>query len=191
MNPRLLKGKKVVGTEGYILGEINDLHVDPDTWQATAFYVTLSAEATAELNFKKPFLRKIMVCLPTRLIKAIGDVVTLTEPVRNLKDVAEKETQVNPTTLEGKKVVSAKGYAVGEVEGLDVDQDNWQVTGLQVGLTDDAATELGFKRPFISKVVVIIPSTAVSAIGNFITLDKAIENLKSLVECIRSCQKQN
>jgi hypothetical protein len=42
----------------------------------------------------------------------------------------------------------------------------------------------------MSKVVVIIPSSAVSAIGNFVTLDKAIENLKSLLECIKSCQKE-
>jgi sporulation protein YlmC with PRC-barrel domain len=190
MNPILLKGKKVVGTEGYILGEMNDLYVDFSTWQATAFYVILSDMAAAELDFKKPFLRKIIVCLPTELIKAVGDVITLTAPIRNLKDIAEKEIQVNPLKIEGKKVVSTKGYAVGEVEALDVEFSNWQVTGLQVGLTDDAATELGFKRPILSKVAVIIPSSAVGAIGNFVTLDKSIENVKSLVECIRSCQLQ-
>ena len=190
MNPILLKGKKVVGTEGYILGEMNDLHVDFNTWQATAFYVILSDEAAAELDFKKPFLRRIIVCLPTELIQAVGDVITLKTPVRNLKDIAEKEVQVDTVKIEGKKVVSAKGYVVGEVEALDVDFSNRQVTGLQVGLTDDAATELGFKRPILSKVAVIIPSSAVGAIGNFVTLDKSIENLKSLVECIRSCQLQ-
>jgi sporulation protein YlmC with PRC-barrel domain len=186
----LLKGKKVVGTEGYILGEMNDLHVDFNVWQATAFYVILSDEAAAELNFKKPFLRKIIVCLPTELIEAVGDVITLIAPIRNLKDIAEKEMQVSTAKIEGKKVVSAKGYVVGEVEALDVELSNWQVPGLQVALTDDAATELGFKRPILSKVAVIIPSSAVGAVGNFITLDKTIENLKSLIECIRSCQKQ-
>ena len=190
MNPTLLKGKKVVGTEGYILGEMNDLHVDFDTWQATAFYVILSAESAAELDFKKSFLRKIIVCLPTELIKAVGDVITLTAPVRSVKDIAEKEMKINTAKIEGKKVVSEKGYVVGEVEALDVEVSNWQVTGLQVGLTDEAATELGFKRPVLSKVAVIIPSSAIDEIGNFVTLDKSIENLKSLVECIKSCQLQ-
>jgi sporulation protein YlmC with PRC-barrel domain len=190
MNPAVLKGKKVVGNEGYILGEMNDLNFDLEKWQATAFCVVLNAEASAELGFKKPFLRRIMICLPTKLIKAIGDVVTLTIPVKNLKDITEKEMEVAPVKIAGKKVVSTKGYSVGEVEALDVDFSNWQVNGLQVGLTDDAATELGFKRPVMSKVTVIIPSSAVEEIGNFITLDKSIENLKSLVECIRSCQQQ-
>jgi len=190
MNPTLLKGKKVVGTEGYILGDMNDLHVDFDTWQATAFYVVLSDDAAAELNFKKPFLRKVVVCLPTQLIEAVGDVIELVAPTRSLKDIAEKEVQADTVKIEGKKVVSEKGYVVGEVEALDVDFSSWRVTGLQVGLTDDAATELGFKRPVLSKVAVIIPSSAVDEIGNFVTLDKSIENLKSLVECIRSCQLQ-
>jgi len=190
MNPTLLKGKKVVGTEGYILGEMNDLHVDFNTWQATAFCVILSDESAAELDFKKSFLRKIIVCLPTELIKAVGDVITLTAPVRSVKDIAEKEMKINTAKIEGKKVVSEKGYVVGEVEALDVEVSNWQVTGLQVGLTDEAATELGFKRPVLSKVAVIIPSSAIDEIGNFVTLDKSIENLKSLVECIKSCQLQ-
>jgi hypothetical protein len=48
--------------------------------------------------------------------------------------------------------------------------------------------ELGFKRPVRSKVVVVIPGSAVGSIENFVTLDKAVESLKSLVECIQSCQ---
>ena len=192
MNPNLLKGKKVVGVEGYILGDVDGLDVDSNTWQAVAFYVSLSEGAIAELGFRKLFLRKIAVCLPIRLIKEVGgDVVTLTEPIRNLKDITEKEICVNYAKLDGKKVVSAKGYVVGEIEGLDVDMSNWQVTGIEVGLTDNAATELGFKRPFLSKVVIIIPSEVIEDVGNFVTLDKTIEDLTSLVECIRSCQRQN
>ena len=188
MNPALLKGKKVVGTEGYILGEMGDLHVDTNLWKATAFYVNLSSEAIAELNFKKQFLRKIVICLPTSLIKAVGDIVSLNSPVSNLKDVAEKEICPTSPKVEGKKVVSTKGFVVGDVEGFDVVLDNWAVTGLQVALTDDAATQLEFKRPFISKVVVVIPPEAIGSIGNFVTLDKNFEDLKMLVECIKSCQ---
>jgi sporulation protein YlmC with PRC-barrel domain len=189
MNPIFLEGKKVVGTEGYILGEVDDVEINPRTWQADAFCVNLSADATAELGFKKPFLRKITVCLPTCLVEAIGEVITLKEPVRNLDDIEEKQFSVNYTKLIGKKVVGAQGRIVGEVEGFDLDVDNWQVTGLQVGLTDDAATELGFKSPFLSRVVVLIPSNIVGAVGNFINLSETIQDLQSLVECIRSCKK--
>ena len=191
MNPTLFDGKKVVGSEGYILGEVEGVDIDLNSWQANAFYVSLSDEAAAELGLKKSFMSKITVCLPTKLVKAVGEVITLKEPIRNLEDISESEDFASFTKLKGKKVVGAKGYVVGEVEGLDLDPGNWKVKGLQVGLTDDATTELGFKRPFLSKVVVIIPSKIVSLMGNFINLDESIENLEALTECIKSCQKQN
>ena len=191
MNPSILDGKKVIGSEGYILGEVDGVDIDLNSWKANAFYVSLSDEATSELRLRKPFLSKITVCLPTQLVKAVGEFITLKDPIRNLEDIEKRGILTSSTKLKGKRVIGTKGYIIGEVEGLDVKMSNWQVTGLQVGLTDDAATELGFKRPFLSKVVVIVPSKIVSQVGNFITLSKEIENLESLVECIRSCQKQN
>ena len=190
MNPKVLNGKTVVGTDGYILGEVDGVNVNLNTWQTNAFFVNLSAEATAELGLKKLFLRKITVSLPTQLIKAVGEVVTLNEPIRNLEDVAERGFLGSSAKLEGKEVTGAKGYVIGEVEGFDVDPTSWKVTGLEVGLTDEAATELGFERPFLSKVVVIIPSDIVRLVGNFIDLNEVIDSLGSLVECIRSCQPQ-
>ena len=190
MNPTLLDGKKVVGSEGYILGEVDGVDFDLSSWQANAFYVSLSDEAIAEFRLKKPFLSKIRVCLSTKLVKAVGDVITLKMPIRNLEDITESEDSVISTKLKGKKVIGAKGYVIGEVEGLDLDLSNWRVKGLQVGLTDEATTELGFKRPFLSKVVIVIPSKIVDIVGNFITLDESIENLQALTECIKSCQKQ-
>ena len=189
MDPNLLQGRKVVGTEGYILGEVDGLDIDLNRWQANAFHVSLSDEATAELGLKKPFLKKITVCLPTNIIKAVGDIITLKEPIRNITDIEEKGISTISPKLKNKKIIGAKGRVVGEVEGFDVDINNWRVTGLQVGLTDNAAIELGFKLPFLSKVVVIIPSEIVSLVGNFVTLDEDIENLESLVECIKSCQR--
>ena len=191
MNPSLLDGKKVVGTEGYILGEVDGIDIDLNTWQANAFFVSLSDEAASELGVKKPFLSKITVCLPTQLVKAVGEVITLKEPIRNLGDIEEKGILVSSTKLKGKKVIGAKGYTVGIVEGVDVEPSNWQITGLQVGLTDDAAKDLGFKRPFLSKVVIIIPTNVVSLIGNFINIDESVEDLESLAECIQSCQKRS
>jgi len=191
VNPTILEGKKVVGSEGYMLGEVDDVNINSNTWQANTFYVNLSDKATAELGFKKSFLSKVTVCLPTHLVKTVGDIITLKEPIRNLEDIAERGIVAKSTELKGKRVVGAKGTAIGEIEGFDLELSSWQVTGLEVGLTDNAATELGFKRPFLSKVVIIIPTKIVSLVGNFVTLNEDVKNLESLVECIKSCQKQN
>jgi sporulation protein YlmC with PRC-barrel domain len=191
MNPSLLDGKKVVGSEGNVLGEVAGIDINVNTWQANAFHITLNDEVTAELGLKKTLLSKTTICLPTQLVKAVGDLVTLKEPVRKLADINEKCILTSSARLKGRKVIGADGYRVGEVEGFDVEFSNWKVTGLQVALSDDTAAKLGFKIPFLSKVTIVIPSKVVSLIGNFVTLDKSVKNLESLVECIKSCQKQN
>jgi len=89
---------------------------------------------------------------------------------------------VNCNKLVGKKVIGAGGYFVGEVEGVDVDIENWKVTGLQVGLTNDAATEIGFKRPMLSKIIIMLPPKLISSIGDVVTLKEAIVSLKELVK---------
>ena len=89
---------------------------------------------------------------------------------------------VDATKLAGKKVVSAKGETLGEVNGVDVDLTNWQASGLYVSLTDDATTELGFKKPFMSNVVICLPTNVVSSVGDVITLNEAVKDLKDVIE---------
>ena len=89
---------------------------------------------------------------------------------------------VNSAKLNGKKVIGASGYIVGEVEGIDVTLENWQVEGLQVGLTNEAATEMGFKRPLLSQVVIMLPPKLISSVGDVVALKEAVGNLKELVK---------
>ena len=90
MNPNKLNGKKVVGSEGYIIGEVEGINVDTNTWKAIGLYVGLTDDTTVELGFKKPFMSGIVVCLPTKAVKAIGEVITLSESLKTLKDIVEK-----------------------------------------------------------------------------------------------------
>ena len=84
--------------------------------------------------------------------------------------------------LIGKKVICASGVIVGDVEGVDLDVTTWIITGLQVGLTNDAALEAGFKRPVLSQIVVEIPPTLVAGVGDVVTLTAKVQNLKDLVD---------
>lgn len=84
--------------------------------------------------------------------------------------------------LNGKKVISANASTLGEVEGAELDTKNWQITHLQVKLTSEATERFGFKKPMIGHLVVLLPVTIVKAIGDVISLDKSIEELKSIVK---------
>ena len=57
--------------------------------------------------------------------------------------------------LIGKKVITARAYILGDVQGAEVDVDNWRITHLQVKLTDKASTDLGFKKRFRSSAKIL------------------------------------
>lgn len=84
--------------------------------------------------------------------------------------------------LIGKKVIGAQARMLGEVESIKMDSDNWKVTHLGISLTDDATKELGFKKPFLSSVVISLPVSAVSAVGDVVSLDKSLKRLQDIIE---------
>jgi sporulation protein YlmC with PRC-barrel domain len=88
---------------------------------------------------------------------------------------------VNSSRLIGKEVIGAEALVLGEVERVDVDVKTWQVTHLGVSLTEEATKELGFKKPFMSHVIISLPVATVSVVGDVITLDKSIMSLKDVV----------
>lgn len=91
------------------------------------------------------------------------------------------ESLVSVDKLNGKKVICAKAYTLGEVKGAEVDTENWRLTHLYVKLTDQAATELGFKKRFRSSTV-CMPVTLITAVGDVITIGKSMEELGKDVE---------
>ena len=95
---------------------------------------------------------------------------------------------VNASKLTGKKIVGAGGNVLGEVEGVDVDLSTWQASGLYVSLTDDATAELRFKKPFLSKVVIILPTKYIASVGDVVPLKESVKNLKDLVEWVKEEQ---
>jgi sporulation protein YlmC with PRC-barrel domain len=183
MDPSTLNGKKVIGAQGFIIGDVQGVDVDSNTWYASTLYVSLSDEAAAGFGLRKPFLSKITVCLPTQVVKSVGDVITLNEPIYNLDNIA-KECLANPIKVKGKTVMGAKGHTVGEVEAIDLEPNSWHVTGLQVRLTKDAATELGLNKTFLSKAIISIPTKIISSVGNMIILNERIHDLKALVKSL-------
>jgi len=84
-----LIGKKVIGANAYMLGEVTGADVDVEKWQITHLHVSLTEEATRELGFKKPFLGSVIVCLPINLIQATGDIISLNKSLKELKNVVE------------------------------------------------------------------------------------------------------
>ncbi len=89
----------------------------------------------------------------------------------------------NVNILLGKSVVADDARLVGAVTGVEVElMPKWEVTHLHVSLTEETTRELGYKKPFLGSVDVMLPVSIVKAVGDLISLDKKICDLKDLVE---------
>jgi sporulation protein YlmC with PRC-barrel domain len=82
-----------------------------------------------------------------------------------------------------KKAFTSDAFLLGEVESAELDMNTWQVTNFYVGLTDEATRMLGFKRPFLGKVVVCLPVSAIKSIKDTAILNQTLDELRSLKEC--------
>ena len=91
---------------------------------------------------------------------------------------------VEITRIFWKKAVTSDGFVLGEIESADLNMDNWKVTNLFVGLSEEGTKKLGFKHPFLGKVIVCLPVSVVkSIIPDKIVLNQTLEELRTLKQC--------
>ena len=81
--------KRVVTSDGFVLGEIHSAVLDMETWKLTSFYVALNDDATRKLGFTSPFLGRVMVCLPVSNVEAIKDTAVLNKTLDELQELKE------------------------------------------------------------------------------------------------------
>ena len=82
-----------------------------------------------------------------------------------------------------KKAYTSDEVLLGEVESAELDMNTWQIRNFYIGLTDEATKILGFKRPFLGKVVVCLPVSAIKSYQDKAILNQTMEELRSLKEC--------
>ena len=90
---------------------------------------------------------------------------------------------VEVTRLFWKRVVTSDGFAMGEIHSAVLDMDTWKLTSFYVALNDEAAKKLGFTSPFLGKVMVCLPVSAIKEIKEIAVLNKTLEELQELKEC--------
>jgi sporulation protein YlmC with PRC-barrel domain len=90
---------------------------------------------------------------------------------------------VEITRLFWKKVFTSDNFELGEIHSADVDMNTWQITSLYINLSDEASNKLGFKHPFLGKVVVCLPVSDVKSITDKALLKHTLEHMHNLKQC--------
>jgi sporulation protein YlmC with PRC-barrel domain len=93
---------------------------------------------------------------------------------------------VSVEKLVGMQIISSKAHVLGELSGIEIKTENWQITHLHVKLDNEAAVKLGVKKRFRSSKI-CIPISIVKAVGELITIDASFEDLQNSYE-ITECK---
>jgi sporulation protein YlmC with PRC-barrel domain len=90
---------------------------------------------------------------------------------------------VEITKLFWRNAYTSDSFLLGEVHSAELDTSNWQIINLFVALSEEASKKLGFKHPYLGKVIVCLPVSNVESIAEKVVLNKTIEELKTLRQC--------
>jgi sporulation protein YlmC with PRC-barrel domain len=81
--------KKVYSSDSFLLGEVNSAELNESNWQIMNLYVVLTDEAIKKFGFSRPFLGKVIVCLPVSTVDSFKDTVKLKKTMAELMTLKE------------------------------------------------------------------------------------------------------
>ena len=77
INNNDLNGKRIVTQDGRVVGEIESLLIDVQTWRVAELSVKVRKEVLEELKLKRPFIGTQIIRIPTEQISGTSDQVVL------------------------------------------------------------------------------------------------------------------
>ena len=75
-----LIGRKVLTSDAYLLGQVCGVEIDVESWIVTYMKIMLSKRAVKDLRLEPPLFMDVVFSLPVKLIKEIGEKISLNIP---------------------------------------------------------------------------------------------------------------
>jgi sporulation protein YlmC with PRC-barrel domain len=83
-----LKGRAVIDGTGRVVGNIDGVLVDGQSWRVEAFRVRLRRDAAEQIGAERRLLQAAVIEVPISLVHAAGDAVILNVPTAALRELA-------------------------------------------------------------------------------------------------------
>lgn len=79
-----LRGRSVVDSSGKVVGEVEDVVIDTETWQVAALRLRLKRDMAASLGVKAGAFRTAILDVPSDAVQSTQDMVILRHNLRDL-----------------------------------------------------------------------------------------------------------
>jgi sporulation protein YlmC with PRC-barrel domain len=109
-----LIGKTVSNADGLLIGELQDVILDTDTWSISDIQVKVEKQTAKELGMKTPFFGSLLILLDVVYIKSVSDQVILgmgrdeLKPYVEERERAEREAEKAEKAAEKAAAKAAK-----------------------------------------------------------------------------------
>jgi len=91
-----LKGRAVIDGTGRVVGNVDGVLVDSQSWRVEAFRVRLRRDAAEQIGAERRLLQASVVEIPISLVHAAGDAVILNVPTAALRELAPSGDLASP-----------------------------------------------------------------------------------------------
>ncbi|MDG6221456.1 MAG: PRC-barrel domain-containing protein [Candidatus Thermoplasmatota archaeon] len=88
-----------------------------------------------------------------------------------MKEIKENEKMMSLGDMEGKEIITADGYCIGIVQDAQLCED-WKICSLAMNVDRDVGQSMGYHKPFLSSLVLDLPTERINAVSDKVILDK-------------------
>jgi sporulation protein YlmC with PRC-barrel domain len=90
---------------------------------------------------------------------------------------------IRPEKIYGKKVMTYRGMMMGEVDAIEINEQDWSISEVDVALTKEMEKIFDVKTGLMTKAVVPLPVSMMGAIeGDTIKLKEEIKDPQALLQ---------
>jgi sporulation protein YlmC with PRC-barrel domain len=166
-------GDEVVSSDGNIIGELDGIAIDTDTWRAPVVRICLKRGLDATLGISKPLFGAACVFTESANVESVADLVTLSKTLGELNNFLINPSQVPlmAGNIVGRRVAGRQGQEIGIVESIQFDTDGpWTVRSLSVRLGKAVAADLKVKRSLLSTPLINVTTKDIRTVGDIVML---------------------
>lgn len=174
-----LKGKEVISSDAYILGNVLDVRYDPVSWDIMGLKVKSNKDISRIISAGSS--KSMIMVGPGDY--AVNDVILFRDTLEDSKDriSADNDNISSISFLSGKKIVTSDGLFVGTVSEVLLEMEHWTVQSVKVRLDKGAFEPLGVKKGLFSKTASGILVTHISAVTDNVSLYLTTNDLAEVI----------
>lgn len=172
-----LKDKSIISSDAYIVGNVIDMHYEPESWIVRSIGVRGSkglGDALGSSSFRKPQFSLNIGPYD------INDVILIPESRDKLQKalVDDSRGTEKATVLIGKKVVTSDLITIGTIADIGIDLDTWRINSFKVKIEKSVAEALDVKLGLINKTVSGLLTSHISSVTDAVNLSRRVEDLR-------------